>query len=77
MSDVASHCQALRHGIGYRDLSGRTQIELAGADRAKVLHGLCTNDIKRLAAGDGCEAFLANVQGKTTAYVTYFARRSR
>ncbi len=72
MSDVASQCQALRDGIGYCDLSGRTQIELIGADRAKVLHGLCTNDIKRLAPGDGCEAFLTNAQGKTTGYVNVF-----
>jgi folate-binding protein YgfZ len=72
MSDVASQCQALRDGIGYCDLSGRAQIELTGADRAKVLHGLCTNDINRLAPGDGCEAFLTNVQGKTTGYVNVF-----
>ncbi|MEX0818368.1 MAG: glycine cleavage T C-terminal barrel domain-containing protein [Pirellulaceae bacterium] len=72
MSDLATQCRALREGIGYCDLSGRTQIELIGADRAKVLHGLCTNDIKRLAPGDGCEAFLTNVQGKVTGYVNVF-----
>lgn len=72
MSDLASQCQALRDGIGYCDLSGRTQIEMIGSDRAKVLHGLCTNDIKRLAPGDACEAFLTNVQGKTTGYVNVF-----
>ena len=76
MSDLASQCHALRDGIGYCDLSGRTQIELVGADRAKVLHGLCTNDIKRLAPGDGCEAFLTNVQGKTTGYVNVFCTPS-
>ena len=75
MSDVASQCQALRDGIGYCDLSGRAQIELTGADRATVLHGLCTNDIKRLGCGDGCEAFLTNVQGKTTGFVNVFCRQ--
>jgi len=74
MPDLASQCQALRDGVGYCDLSGRTQIEMIGADRAKVLHGLCTNDIKRLAPGDGCEAFLTNVQGKTTGYVNVFCQ---
>ncbi|MDA1051278.1 MAG: folate-binding protein [Planctomycetota bacterium] len=72
MSDIALQCRALCDGIGFCDLSGRAQIELTGADRAKVLHGLCTNDIKRLAPGDGCEAFLTNVQGKTTGYVNVF-----
>lgn len=76
MSDLASECRALREGIGYCDLSGRTQIEMIGADRAKVLHGLCTNDIKRLARGDGCEAFLTNVQGKTSGYINVFCQEA-
>jgi folate-binding protein YgfZ len=76
MSDLTSQCQALREGIGYCDLSGRSQIELMGKDRAKVLHGLCTNDIKRLAPGDGCEAFLTNIQGKTSGYVNVFCQEA-
>ena len=39
-------------------------IELAGADRVKFLHSFCTNDIKRLIAGSGCEAFVTNVKGR-------------
>lgn len=74
MSNLESECEALRTGIGYCDLSGRTQIELTGADGAKVLHGLCTNDIKRLTPGGGCEAFLTNVQGKTTGYINVFCQ---
>jgi len=76
VSELATQCQALRSGIGYCDLTGRTQIELIGADRVKVLHGLCTNDIKRLVPGGGCEAFLTNVQGKTTGYVNVFCLES-
>ncbi|MBC8355115.1 MAG: tRNA-modifying protein YgfZ [Planctomycetes bacterium] len=76
MSDLASQCGALRDGMGYCDLSGRTQIELTGEDRSKVLHGLCTNDINRLTSGDGSEAFLTNVQGKTTGYVNVFCREA-
>ncbi len=64
----------LTHGVGFCDVSGRTQIALTGADRAKVLHGLCTNDVKRLTTGRGCEAFLTNVQGKTIGYVWVFCR---
>lgn len=56
----------------YFDFSSRTQIEIVGADRAKVLHGLCTNDIKRLNPGEGCEAFLTNIQGRTIAFVHVF-----
>jgi folate-binding protein YgfZ len=57
---------------GYADMGPRTQIEMSGRDRAALLHGLCTNDIKRLVPGCGCEAFLTNVQGKVAGYVYVF-----
>lgn len=50
----------------------RSQVEIAGKDRAALLHGLCTNDIKRLQPGEGCEAFLTNVQGKTIGHAYVF-----
>ncbi len=53
-------------------MSDRTQIELAGADRQSFLHNLCTNEVRRLNPGAGCEAFLCNVQGHTLALVYIF-----
>lgn len=61
--------QALTAGCGLADLSSRSRVELAGADRVQFLHSFCTADIRRLAVGDGCEAFLTNHQGKTVGYV--------
>jgi folate-binding protein YgfZ len=55
------------------DLSDRTQIELTGADRAKFLHGFCTNDIKGLQPGQGCEAFLTNIKGRVLGHIFVFA----
>lgn len=55
------------------DLPGRTHIEITGRDRAKFLHNFCTNDIRNLQAGRGCEAFITNVQGKVLAHVFVFA----
>lgn len=55
------------------DLSDRTQIELTGADRAKFLHGFCTNDIKGLHPGQGCEAFLTNIKGRVLGHIFVFA----
>ncbi len=55
------------------DLSDRTQIELIGVDRAKFLHGFCTNDIKSLHLRQGCEAFLPNIKGRVLAHVFVFA----
>jgi tRNA-modifying protein YgfZ len=51
------------------DLSDRTQIELSGADRVRFLHSFCTNDVKRLSPGQGCEAFVTNVKGKVVGHV--------
>ena len=61
--------QALTTRCGIADLSSRSRVELTGADRVQFLNGFCTNDIKRLAPGEGCEAFLTNHQGKTVAHV--------
>ena len=55
------------------DRSGRVRLEVAGPDRAKFLHNLTTNDVKRLAVGAGQEAFVTSPQGKTLAYVTLLA----
>ena len=69
---IAQHA-ALVNGAGLADLGLRTQIELSGADRALFLHNLCTNEIRKLAPGKGCEAFLTSVQGKTLAHIFVFA----
>src|SRR5436190_8183065 len=61
--------QALTAGCGIVDLSSRSRIWLTGADRVQFLHSFCTNDIKRLGAGQGCEAFLTNHQGRTVGHV--------
>jgi folate-binding protein YgfZ len=55
--------------VGLFDRSDRYRIEVTGPDRAKFLHNLTTNEVKRLAAGRGCEAFVTSTQGKTIGYV--------
>ena len=65
--------EALIGRVGLVELGKRTQIEIAGPDRASFLHNLCTNEIRKLAVGSGCEAFLTTVQGKTLAHVFVFA----
>lgn len=50
----------------------RSHFELTGQDRAKFLHNFCTNDILRLSAGHGCEAFICNVKGRILGFVTVF-----
>jgi folate-binding protein YgfZ len=66
--------RALTSGAGVIDLGSRTQVELTGRDRVAFLNGFCTNDIKRLTPGEGCEAFLTNVKGKIVGYVYVFCQ---
>ncbi len=53
----------------------RTQVEVTGRDRVKFLHSFCTNDIKKLQPGEGCEAFVTNVNGKLLGHIFVFAER--
>jgi folate-binding protein YgfZ len=59
-------------GTALFDLSSRGHIELTGRDRLKLLHNFCTNDVRSLTPGKGCEAFLTTVQGKVLAHVLVF-----
>ena len=55
------------------DRTDRMRIRITGADRAKFLHNYVTNDIKKLALGSGCEAFVTSPQGKTLGWVSILA----
>jgi folate-binding protein YgfZ len=59
------------------DRSDRVRVEVSGPDRAKFLHNLTTNEVKRLAVGRGCEAFVTSPQGKTIGYVIMLAGEDR
>jgi tRNA-modifying protein YgfZ len=61
---------------GWIDRSSRARLEIGGPDRAKFLHNLTTNDVKRLPVGQGQESFVTTLQGKTLAYVTLLATES-
>lgn len=65
----------LRQGSGgvLFDVSDRSLLELTGRDRASFLHNFCTNDIKKLRAGEGCEAFLTNIKGRILEHLFVFA----
>lgn len=73
MDEFAVQYAALTEGVGLVDLVDRTQIEITGSDRAKFLHNLCTNAVRELPAGSGCEAFLLNAKGHIVGYVNLFA----
>ncbi len=61
------------HQVAMFRLAGRTQIEFTGVDRASFLHNFCTNHIKGLTAGQGCEAFMTSIKGRILFHVLVFA----
>ena len=65
--DPEREAAALRMDAGLVDLAWRGVIEMTGRDRARFLHGMCTNDIKKLQPGQGCMAAIVNRQGKMVA----------
>lgn len=59
------------------ELRGRAHLALRGNDRVTFLHNFCTNDIRRLVPGTGCEAFLCNAKGRVLGHVTVFAEHDQ
>src|SRR5258706_16475363 len=77
MVESNDHYRALKTRPGFLDRSDRVRIAVGGVDRAKFLHNLTTNDVKRLAVGQGHEAFVTSLQGKTIGYVTLVASEDK
>ena len=69
--------EALRNGAAWVDLAARGRIAVRGRDRARLLHNLTTNDVKTLAAGRGCYAFMLTPQGRIQADILLFAFEDR
>jgi folate-binding protein YgfZ len=59
------------------DHSADTLLAITGADRTKILHNFCTNDIKGLTPGQGREAFITSAQGKTIGHVIVDCQEDR
>ncbi len=71
--DPVREASLLRQEAGLVDLSWRGVLEMAGRDRARFLHGMCTNDIKKLKPGQGCMAAIVTRQGKMVAEMIAYA----
>jgi folate-binding protein YgfZ len=70
---IASEFETSVTRVRFIDRSDRVRLEIKGPDRAKFLHNLTTNEIKRLAVGRGCETFVTSPQGKTIGFMIVLA----
>lgn len=76
MSDAdfaADYERAVTSG-GVVRLAAWSTLAVTGADRVTFLQNMCTNDVRALAVGGSCEAFLTDVKGKIVGHVIVFAR---
>src|SRR2546423_7537719 len=69
--------QALRHGAAWMDLSARGRIAVRGRDRARLLHAITSNEVKKMTPGTGCYAFLLTPQGRIQADLYLFCLEDR
>lgn len=76
-SEVEAGYSASNRSVALADRGDRVRIAISGPDRAKLLHNLTTNEIKRLPAGCGVEAFLTNGQGRTLGFLLIHAEPGR
>jgi len=58
---------ALRQSTAWLDLDSRGRIVARGRDRARLLHNITSNEVKKMVPGDSCYAFLLNPQGRIQA----------
>src|SRR5580704_16825937 len=58
--------EALRHGAAWMDLSARGRII------ARLLHNVCTNEVKKMTPGTVSYAFLLSPQGRIQADMHFF-----
>ncbi len=72
-SDPAAQYRAATHAVAVFDLPDLALFEVRGDDRLSFLHNFCTNDIKRLQPGTGCEAFLTSIKGRVLGHLRVFA----
>ncbi len=64
--------EALRQGAAWLDLSARGRIVARGRDRARFLHNITSNEVKKMLPGSGCYAFLLSPQGRIQADLNLF-----
>src|SRR5215467_7152406 len=58
---------ALRDHAAWLDLDSRGRIVARGRDRARFLHNVTSNDVKKMTPGASCYAFLLTPQGRIVA----------
>ncbi len=70
--DPLQEYRTVRSEVGILDLCHRALLRFAGPDRVSYLQGMVSNDVKKLAPGEGVHAAVLDIQGKILADVRIF-----
>lgn len=76
-STMQEENRAVRTGAGLFDFSFRARFAMSGADRARFLHGMVSNEVKKLAPGQGNYAAMLNAQGQVLADMRVYCAEDR
>jgi folate-binding protein YgfZ len=71
--DVGSEQRAIRDGAAIVDRSMLGKVTVTGRDRQAFLQGMLTNDVKKLAPGQGAPAAFLDAHGKVMALMRVYA----
>jgi len=71
--DPRAEHRAVRAAVGVVDRSHYGVLEVTGADRVSFLDGMLSNDVKRLAPGQGCAAAFLDARGRVQALLAVLA----
>ena len=63
---------AVRSGLGWRDLSENSKLEVHGPDRIEFLHAVLSNDVQSLPDFSGRRGALLTATGKIVADFDYY-----
>jgi len=64
--------RALRNSAAWLALDTRGRLVASGRDRVRFLHNITSNEVKKMAPGAGCYAFLLTAQGRIQADLHLF-----
>ncbi len=70
--DSLKEYQAVRSDVGLLDLCHRSLLRFTGPDRVSYLQGMVSNDVRKLAVGEGTYAAVSDVHGKILADTRIF-----
>jgi glycine cleavage system T protein len=76
-STVREENRAVHSAAGLFDFSFRAKFALTGADRVRFLHGMVSNDVKKLAPGTGTYAAMLSTQGHVLADLRIYCAEDR